>query len=125
MRAKLRAFAVLVVLLAALVAPVAAACVRAGDDAGAAMGCCEDETPCDKAALHSACCPCSPQAPSSIPHGAPQLSPTQAMVIAPAGPVEVLAHPGRLRLDAQDAYAAAMRHAVPEPPWLLNASLLI
>ena len=125
MRDRLVPLAVLALLLASLVAPTAAACLRSGEDAGAAMGCCKDEAPCGKAALHSACCPCSPQTPSPVPGGASQVAPSQALVSAPGGPAEVFAHPGRLSFDVQAAFAAAMRNAVPEPPWLLNAAFLI
>ena len=120
---RLNALALALVLLATAVAPAAAECLP-GSGAPAEMGCCKRKAPCGNAVLQAACCPCSPQVSSTEPGRAavaPQPSPVLQAQHVDAPPV----YPGRVSLDTQAAFAVALLRNSHDPPWLLNASLLI
>jgi hypothetical protein len=124
MSQRLKALVLAISMLAPSVAPAAAACV-AGSDQQAGMDCCARDTHCGRAALQPVCCPCARQTPSTSPSPAALAPAPFAPVLAGDVPVAPPASPGPLSLHAQAAFAAALLRISHDPPWLLNASLLI
>lgn len=123
MSRSLRAAVLLVAILAASLAPTAAVHLHAeGREAG---GCCARDAGCDAPRMQAACCPCAPQVPAdAAPAGVSAPPPVAVALPASAAAASAvlsqdLAHQ-RLR-----ACTLALAVAAADPPWLLNASLLI
>ena len=121
---RLKAFVLVLAMLSAAVAPAAASCL-VETASGAAMECCAKTTPCRTPVLQKACCPCSPDSTSTAPAGTP-VAPAPAPLVSFAHvTVAPPSHQGPVSLRVGMAFASTLLDTGQDPPWLLNASLLI
>jgi hypothetical protein len=119
----LRACVLLVAMLVGSLAPAVAVCLHA--DGTSEMGCCATDDHCEGAALKRACCPCAPATPSDPPSGASATHVKPAAVTATSWSSVLAVHAGPIDPLALRAYSRLLAQSPPDPPWLLNASILI
>jgi hypothetical protein len=111
------------VMLAASVAPSAAACL--GAEAERDMGCCAREAGCDRLAFRRACCPCSSPSPATAPVPGATLSGHDPLAAPAAALVDLPRLPARLSLAAGAARERGLLRLAHDPPWLLHSAFLI